>query len=173
MTQVMVRAATLSDAPVIAAIHAASWQHAYRGILPDAYLDNLSPDDRLPMWTRILATVESPMHVGVAEIDGQVVGFYSIGPSNEDDPSDVQMLYALYLLPAMERQGIGRALLTDAEEQMRSRGAISGMLRVMTANDGTRRFYERLGWIADMTSVRMEDAWGQQAETVRYTKRLV
>jgi GNAT superfamily N-acetyltransferase len=157
---------------MIAAIHAASWQHAYRGILPDAYLDTLSPDDRLPMWTRILATAESPMHVGVAEVDGRVVGFYSIGPSNEDDPADVQMLYTLYLLPAMERQGIGQALLTDAEQQMRSREAKTGVLRVITANDGTRRFYEHLGWSADMASVRIEDAWGQQVETVRYTKRL-
>lgn len=172
MTQPIVRPATLNDAPVIAAIHAASWQHAYRGILPDAYLDSLSPDDRLPMWTRILATGESPMHVGVAEMEGQVVGFYSIGPSDEGDPADVQMLSTIYLLPALERRGVGRALLTDAEGQMRSRGATSGALRVITANEGTRRFYERLGWTEDISSTRTEDAWGQQVETVRYTKAL-
>jgi GNAT superfamily N-acetyltransferase len=172
VTDAYVRAATLDDASVIAAIHAASWQHVYRGVLPDAYLDSLSPDDRLPMWARILATVDSPMHVGVAEVDGHVVGFYSIGPSNEGDPGDVQMLYTIYLLPALERQGIGRALMTDAEDQMRARGARGGVLRVITANSGTRQFYERLGWTQEPGSVHMEDAWGQEVETIRYRKAL-
>lgn len=148
MGDVTIRTATLDDAEAIAAIHVASWQHAYRGVLPADALDAMTPDDRMPLWTYILGLAESPTYVGVAELEGKVVGFHSVGRSDEGDPDDVQMLYTIYLLPAVERRGIGSALLADAEQRMRLRGATSGVLRVFTANEGTRRFYERCGWIA-------------------------
>ena len=172
MGAVIIRQATPEDAFAIATIHVASWQHAYRGVLPADALEAMTPDDRLPMWTYILGLAESPSYVGVAELAGEVVGFHSVGRSDEGDPDDVQMLYTIYLLPAVERRGIGRALLADAEQQMRLRGATTGVLRVITANEGTRRFYERCGWTAEPASVRVEDAWGQQVETIRYTKTL-
>jgi len=34
-----IRPVTFRDAEVVAALHAASWRDAYRGILTDAYLD--------------------------------------------------------------------------------------------------------------------------------------
>src|SRR5580700_8633486 len=46
----LVRSATLADAPTIAAIQVASWQAAHRGIMPDALLNNLSVDQRRQMW---------------------------------------------------------------------------------------------------------------------------
>lgn len=169
---VKVRVATADDASEIATIHVMSWQDAYRGILPDDELDSLSPDQRLPMWCRILTSVSSPMHVAIAEVEGQVAGFYSIGPSNEGDPTEVQMIYTIYLRPEVTGQGIGRVLMEDAEARMRERGATCGMLRVIAANEGTRRFYERCGWAPEPGSMRMEDAWGMQVETVRYGKTL-
>jgi ribosomal protein S18 acetylase RimI-like enzyme len=172
MPDVTIRPARPDDALAIAAIHVASWQHAYRGILPDDYLAGLSPDDRLPMWAHTLTLPDAPTYVGVAEVDGQVVGFYSIGKSDEGDPPHVQMLYTIYMHPGTMGKGIGRLLMDDAERQMVARGATLGVLRVITANERTLAFYERCGWTPDPSSLRMEDAWGQQVETIRYRKRL-
>jgi hypothetical protein len=33
------RPADASDSAAVAGLHTASWRHAYRGILPDSYLD--------------------------------------------------------------------------------------------------------------------------------------
>jgi hypothetical protein len=41
-----VRAATPDDAAAVAGVHVRSWQAAYRGLIADAYLDGLNPDDR-------------------------------------------------------------------------------------------------------------------------------
>lgn len=172
MGDVTIRPATPSDAAQIATIHVASWQHAYKGVLPDDYLAGLSPGDRLPMWESILTVPEPPTYVGVAEMEGQVVGFYSIGRSDEGDPPDVQMLYTIYMHPAAMGRGIGQRLMDDAGRRMQARGATMGILRVLTANTQTLAFYERCGWTPDPASVRMEDAWGQQVETIRYSKRL-
>jgi ribosomal protein S18 acetylase RimI-like enzyme len=172
MPDVTIRSARPDDADAIAAIHVASWQHAYRGILPDDYLDTLVPAQRLPMWNRVLSPGGTRGSVSVAEIDGQVTGFAFIGPSDEGDPDDVLMLYAIYLDPGVMGRGIGTALMIDAERQMVARDAILGVLRVITANERTLAFYERCGWTPDPSSLRMEDAWGQQVETIRYRKRL-
>jgi GNAT superfamily N-acetyltransferase len=169
---VTIRPATRDDALAIAEIHVASWQYAYRGILPDDYLDALSPEQRLPMWTRLLASTQPGVHIAVADSDEGVLGFYSAGPSDEGHPTNTWKLFSIFMDPTAMGQGLGRRLLADAEQQMRANGAISGVLRVMTANAGTRRFYEHCGWRPEPRSGRMEDAWGQQVETVRYTKSL-
>lgn len=169
--RVTIRPATPDDAPAIAAVHVASWQAAFRGFLPDDYLDALSADDRLPMWTRILTDPASPMSVIVAEDDGTITGFASVGPS-EDGMQGEMSLSTLYLAPAATGKGIGRALLAEGERVMAESGASIASLRVITANAHARTFYERARWIVEPDSIRMEDAWGQPVETIRYRKVL-
>jgi hypothetical protein len=42
----LLRAATPRDALGVARVHVRSWQLAYRGLLPDDYLDQLTPANR-------------------------------------------------------------------------------------------------------------------------------
>ena len=51
----LIRTATEADLPVIAAIQVASWQDAFRGIVPDAVLDSLSVDGSLEMLRKTFA----------------------------------------------------------------------------------------------------------------------
>jgi len=41
-----IRHARRGDADEVARVHVRAWQAAYRGLLPDAYLDALRPEDR-------------------------------------------------------------------------------------------------------------------------------
>ncbi|WP_157605345.1 hypothetical protein [Schlesneria paludicola] len=45
-----VRRATAADAESIALVHVLSWQHAYRGIVPDSVLNHLSVEARRTTW---------------------------------------------------------------------------------------------------------------------------
>ncbi|MGI8403784.1 MAG: GNAT family N-acetyltransferase, partial [Thermomicrobiales bacterium] len=66
------------------------------------------------MWKGILAGKNLPIHVWVAEEQGHVVGFCSIGPSRDQSlQPGVLELYTIYLFPNSARQGIG-SLLIDA-----------------------------------------------------------
>ena len=170
MGDVVIRPARPDDALAIAEVHVASWQEAFRGLLPDDALDAMTADDRLPMWMRVLAQ-GSASSVLVAETDVGIEGFVSVGPS-EDGVDGEMTLYTLYLRPDATGRGIGRALLAEAERVMAAHGAKAATLRVITANPRARHVYERAGWTADPDSVRVEDAWGQQVETIRYTKSL-
>ncbi|EUA88757.1 hypothetical protein OSH39_03970 [Mycobacterium ulcerans] len=46
-----VRAATPEDAYDVARVHVRSWQWAFRGLISQDYLDNLSPQDWVDRYT--------------------------------------------------------------------------------------------------------------------------
>ena len=96
---VLVRPSDLSDDVAIAAVHVGSWQAAYRGQVPDDFLDSLSVERRTAVWREILAGSELPRSgVFVLEDNGRVVGFPHICPSRDDDASpDVGEVSSIYL----------------------------------------------------------------------------
>ncbi len=173
MDALTIRQAGPGDARNIAEIHVASWQAAYRGLLPDSYLDALAIDQRLPMWDRILALSSTLIGVLVAAIDDEIVGFCSVGPplSQADEPGDSLVLHTIYIKPSHERRGIGGALLRHAEGEMTRMGATTAILWVLGENRGARRFYEASGWTDDGVE-KLDEIGGQAVREVRYRKRL-
>jgi hypothetical protein len=51
----LVSPATIDDAEVIGGIHVRAWQAAYRGHVPDEYLDSLDPVTRRRRWKDMIA----------------------------------------------------------------------------------------------------------------------
>ena len=81
-----VRVATVDDAEAVAAVHVRSWQHAYRGLIGDAYLDALSVERRRDIWSRILAETDLP-RTGASVLQGglDVIGFIHVAPARDAD----------------------------------------------------------------------------------------
>ena len=78
-----IRAAELSDSEGIAHVHTLSWQSAYRGILPDEWLDALRWEDRKIRWDAILSSGTRGNVVVAANAQKEIIGFASIGPSRD------------------------------------------------------------------------------------------
>lgn len=166
---VTVRDARLEDAATCAGIHVASWKAAYRGMLPDEYLDALSIDDRLPSWQQFLDGSRSPARtMVVVDDDGVVRGFATIRPSGADAEAE---LAALYLDPLAQGLGLGRALLDAFMDRARHESYLEAVLWVHPSNHRARRFYERAGWTDDGVS-RLEAVWGLDVPEQRYRVRL-
>ena len=70
MTQFSIRTATFDDASTIAEVHVATWQSAYKGLMPDELLQNLNIERRKQGWQSIIS--EDATAVIVAEVAGQV-----------------------------------------------------------------------------------------------------
>ena len=138
----IVRAATADDVPAIARIHVDAWRAAYRGHMPDAYLDSLDVDQRARIWSSALAR-PAPAHLVVSD---PLTGFCFYGPSRDDDQAEI---YALHVHPDHWRHGAGRALCAHAEAAARERECASVALWVLKSNDAARRFYERIGYTPD------------------------
>jgi ribosomal protein S18 acetylase RimI-like enzyme len=167
----IIRAAVIDDAHAIATIHVRSWQHAYADILPQDGLDNLSIEDRSQQWAGWLQADSGEMNTLVAEIDEEVVGYASWGPSSDDDaePGTIE-LYSIYVLPESMNAGIGSALLEAVEVDMIASGSEAATLHVLVKNTLTRKFYERYGWRAEPDSEREESYYGMDMVTIRYRK---
>jgi GNAT superfamily N-acetyltransferase len=149
---VRIRAATVADARSIAGVHVRSWRWAYRGLIPDGFLEKLSVDDRETKWRERLAEPVARFGCLVADDDdGGVVGFASFGPPADAPaaPDGAGELYAIYLEEAVAGTGVGRALLAGATESLRGVGFGSAFLWVLAANARARRFYEKAGWTRD------------------------
>lgn len=105
----MIRKARLEDAEAIAKVHVESWRSAYRNVVDDDFLDTLKWEDRLARWQKLIE-VSSDSAIFVATRDNQVVGFLSGGKIREPTlPYDGE-LYAIYVHPHFQRQGVGEEL---------------------------------------------------------------
>lgn len=169
---ISIRAATPDDARAIAEVHVASWRHAYRGLLPDDYLETLSVDEREAQRLAWFADPTPRSGTLVADDAGRVVGFASFGPSRDDDAADdIGEVPAIYVEPAVLGRGVGRELLRAAMDALRDLGFSRATLWVLEANDPARRFYEKAGWRWDGT-VSQHDFDCANLPVVRYATDL-
>jgi ribosomal protein S18 acetylase RimI-like enzyme len=147
----VVRRARPSDAAGIATVHVGSWQRAYRGLIAQDYLDSLWVPERTRTWEQILGDPSRPGAATlVAELDGEVIGFASTGPSRDADAqADTGELWGLYLDPDRWGSGHGHTLYTRAMGDLRASGVATATLWVLTTNQRARRFYEQHGWLPD------------------------
>ena len=145
-----IRKATSKDAPGIANVHVTTWQFAYRGQLPDSFLEGLSVERRVQTWQEILSNPSNPSTVWVAESQGHILGFCAVGPGQDNDTTpEIGHLYAIYIDSNHMGRGIGSQLLAKGLETLRAQGFTEATLWVLDTNEKTRKFYESKGWSED------------------------
>lgn len=165
-----IREAEPADAMAVAEVHVRSWQAAYRGLLPDDFLDALRPEDRAARYAFGSAEPEAPRTI-LAIAEGRLAGFATVSRSRDDDAPEAGELCALYVDPAHWRTGVGRALLEEARRMLRRVGHREALLWVLLGNEQAERFYEADGWRRDGAQ-RVEDPWGVVSTVVRYRRGL-
>lgn len=142
--EVEIRPAVLTDAAGLARVHVETWRTAYQGLIQAATLESLSVAEREPRWLQQIETLASKAFIHVAELDGQVIGFATGGPEREKDAHYVGEIYALYLLQAYQRQGLGRQLVAASATSLRAHGLNNLLIWVLRDNPACR-FYAALG----------------------------
>ena len=136
----MLRPARRSDAKALAALHAASWQLAYRGMLRDAYLDHDVLADRKVVWDERLEQPSPRQHVVVADEGGHLLGFACVY-LNEDTIWG-SLLDNIHVDRAAQRRGLGSQLLREVARVCLSSAAGSGLyLSVLENNSAAQQFY--------------------------------
>jgi GNAT superfamily N-acetyltransferase len=170
---VTVRPAKEGDAGAVGEVHVRAWQSAYRGLMPDDYLDGLHAEDHAARWREHLTAPSSAEHLLVVVDDHRVVGFACVGPAHDGDASsDVGQLYAINLDPDVWGRGLGRELLRVATDRLRELGWLEAVLWVVPGNRRARRLYESEGWRDDDLS-RDDEVFGVVVAQMRYRRLLV
>jgi GNAT superfamily N-acetyltransferase len=127
------RRARRTDAEAIARVHIASWQTAYRGLIPEEALKAFDLPRCLIGWQR---TLDAGAHVWLATEDELVVGFAEIRGCE---------VPVLYIHPGWWRLGLGSRLLRRALAEIGKNGHRQAMIWVLADNADARQFYSRHG----------------------------
>ena len=147
------------DVSGIACVHVRSWQVAYRGHVPDDFLESLDVEKRASMW-REVAQDPRKIIVVAEESEANIVGFSALSPSRDPDadPGTAEVS-AIYVHPEKWAKGIGQALLAASLTEVRKREFNQLTLWVLAANQQARSFYEKFGFIQD-GATKDDDRWG-------------
>ncbi|MFF0016542.1 GNAT family N-acetyltransferase [Streptomyces sp. NPDC005374] len=168
----LIREMALADCDRVSEIRIRGWQSAYRGLMPQPFLDALSvPADAERRRARF---GQSGSRRGdlVAERDGEILGWACHGPYRDGElRTEDAELYAIYVDVQRFGSGIGHALLQESVHRTSAAGHPRLLLWVLKDNTRARHFYERRGFTADGAEEPFE-VDGVPVPEVRYVKEL-
>ena len=143
----LIRRAAKADLPAVAAIHVASWQDAYRGVVSEDVLRGRSIADCLAGWQATFAKHAGNITVAESD-DGRIHGFCCAGAvvdADRNGPFEFEV-YGLHVAPSSRRNRIGARLLHQALARAREHeGSRTAIVWTLADLILSRRFYEREG----------------------------
>ncbi len=168
-----IRKANKKDAHSIASTQVKAWQKAYVDIMPKAYLDSLSVDEKTTSWSKTLLE-EGLGNNLIIEDDGLILGFCVFGPARDNDLSNKNHgeLVALNILPDYWGKGLGSALIEAVLEFAKIEKWEALFLWVLAKNHRARNVYEAQGFTLEGKEKFDSNLTGHELHEVRYVKQL-
>ncbi len=121
-------------------IYEQSWKYAYKGIIPQNYLDSLS----CGQWCN---AIDNPNRHTLVMLDGdRLIGISSYCKSRFDAYKDWGEIISIYLLPEYMGKGLGKILIEKAIDELKAMGFKTIFLWVLEENHRARHFYEKCGF---------------------------
>jgi len=149
----------------ISRIYALSWKTAYRGMIPDDYLDEISET----RWSPVLR--RDAKRLLLAAENARVVGAATYDAARDPKMSGCGEIISLYLLPSHYRKGIGTELFAAVVNALREAGFACIYLWVLEDNAPARAFYEKNGFFFN-GDVNADNIGGRAVNEVRYVRCL-
>jgi len=146
----IIRPARVQDVRQMARVHVRCWQETYRGLMPDAVLDDPGfPAARERMGTDVLTGGRYRQNrVAVAGRDGELAGIAMSGPPGDAAAAAwMRQLSVLYVYAAGHGTGAGEALLEAVIDP-----AEPAALWVADPSPRAQAFYRKHGFAADGTA---------------------
>jgi GNAT superfamily N-acetyltransferase len=145
-TPITIRLAVPVDAPDMAEVHMRSWDATYKGIMPDDFIREKNAT-RPELYKRVIT--DENKNTYVIQYNGKTVGIMCVAPPQDKELTDCCELHYIYLHPDYFRQGVGSQAMKFAYEIARNDGKTGMVLWVLEKNEGSIKFYEKCGFIAD------------------------
>ena len=167
MSSYSVRPAVARDAKAIAEIHVATWRSAYQDLMPEDYLKAMTVEKRLAYWSEAIEFGEP--QVLVATDGGQIVGFVGFDRSRDAKTrATVGEIWAIYVLPAHWRKGVGLLLWDGARDGLKDEGCTQVTVWVLLGNERALEFCEHAaGFKREMPSLKTVDFGSVKLEELR------
>lgn len=168
MAEFLLRPIVDADAEEVGTAHVRIWQRTYAGMMDQAKLDAMVPQDRIDRWREQiipgLAERECEGTITRCAVDsetGRIAGFGTGGRPREEDPPRETELWSLNVLSDFHGTGLAAQLMTALI------GDRPAYLWVATQNARAVAFYRKHGFELDGTSKYDEDWACHESRMVR------
>lgn len=121
----------------ISGIYEKSWKFAYKGIIPQDYLDGIPTGH----WAKSLNN--NGMNNLLLIENSQIIGTACFGKSRWKKYSDYGEIVSIYFLPDYISKGYGKILLNKCVDELNKLGFHKILLWVLEDNHKARKFYEK------------------------------
>jgi GNAT superfamily N-acetyltransferase len=163
----IIRPGSLADVQAISEAYAESWKTTYQGLVPDLFVNGMTVDAAIKIFTDSLQPNEYSYFLFVAESpEGRIVGFADGGKERGHPESGMGELYAIYLLKECQGKGIGRQLFKASAESL-IRAGMNNMIVWVLEQSPYRKFYESMGGQWE-PGIKRLDVVNQQIRLVPY-----
>ena len=149
----------------ISNIYENSWKYAYKGIIPQDYLDSI------PTGRWVSGIDKFRMNNLVMIENEHIIGTASISKSRWQQYSDYGEIISIYFLPAYMGKGYGQHLLKKCIDELYMRGYNEIPLWVLEDNQRARSFYEKNGFILSDEEM-LSSIGGKDLKEIMYTHRM-
>jgi len=158
----IIRKALPEDARDYTNCHISIWQSAYKGIVPDEYLNNMPAEveQLVKKHTNILKN-PGDCEYYCAMLSNQMIGFIVINPCAGE-------IRAIYLLEAFWGRGYGKEMLDFAVDELKRVGQNEVFLWVFDGNTRAKRLYEKNNFSFDGTNRVVNKYGGVPLVQLRY-----
>lgn len=152
------------DRNALSRIYEESWRFAYKGIIPQDYLDSIPKGQ----WA---ASADKPnISTLVLFKDGEMIGTASFCPSRFEDMAGWGEVVSIYLLPDFMGKGYGKMLFAEAVRGLEEMGFRDIFLWVLEENTNARRFYEKQGFVPNGKYLD-DNIGGKPLREIQYVKK--
>ena len=141
---ITIRKAEPRDCSGIARVQVDSYQSAYAGIFPEAYIAHFTYKEQEGDWQKWFKMNKYETLLVAITMKGEIVGYTLFKIKQDVYPGYDSEIIALHVNREIHRKGVGKALLTKAVVELKECGCGSVMLWTLKDNP-IRKWYERLG----------------------------
>jgi len=140
-----IRKATIVDAQDIAKVLLDSWRFAYKGIMSDALLCDLSVSSCAESWEKLIS---SGAEAWVMERQREIIGVSEFGKFRDKLPEfeGYGEINVIYLKSSEIGKGFGAGLMSHALENLKEQGFDKVGVWVLEKNTLAIDFYKRFGF---------------------------
>lgn len=165
--EITIRTALPEDAYDYTVCHISCFCSAYKGIVPDEFLNNIlaEKEQRVERYKKTLADSGDCEYYCVM-YSNRMIGFLIINKSCNEDNSGIGEIWAIYLIDEFRGKGYGKEMLNFAINELKRIEPKEIFLWVFEDNNRARRFYEKHSFSFDGT--KREVKYGKPLVQLRY-----
>ena len=154
--QYLIRESKKSDSYDIMHVVTLAWNETYKGIVPDAFLNELKQNEMERAQNHYNEFDKDINKELVLEVDNKIVGFVRYGKSEDKNFTNCGEIIALYILKKYHGYGYGKELVKEAKSRLKNMGFNSMIIACLKGNP-SNEFYKHIGgkYVKDRLFVRL------------------